>query len=141
MSSSLDMDHRDPKKVYDPETFRVAYDTIFAEPDPGVHSLNPIWKSSYSVFSCVRLWSYRIASICGVLSACCWGWSYGCTACYLIWCVTPGLKLLGMLCIPMKALITIYMDTCYRPIINVLSYLFWNIRVTSAKQDGPTQQV
>ena len=99
---AFDLVERDPKTIHDPKHFQVDWDEVFAEPDPGVHSFKGVWKCSYLCFSYVRLWTYRILSIFGVISACCFGLEFGCTACYMIWCCEPCLKLQTLRCIPIR---------------------------------------
>ena len=90
--------NRDPLNIHDKLTFsQIAFEEIFAEPHPGVYSFDAIWSSSHAVFDCVRLWTYRILSICGVVSACCFGFEFACQACCIIWCWTPSMKLFLMI--------------------------------------------
>ncbi|KAG7234035.1 hypothetical protein INR49_005977 [Caranx melampygus] len=70
----------------------VEFEDVIAEPD-GTHSLDGVWKLSYTTFTVSKYWCYRILSaIFGIPVALLWGFLFACISFCHIWAVVPCIK-------------------------------------------------
>ncbi|XP_045164742.2 caveolin-1-like [Mercenaria mercenaria] len=85
-----DLVNRDPNELN--KHIQVQFDDIFGEPD-GAHSIDCIWKNSYSCFECGKNLCYRImTTLCGLCIALAWGCDFAVTAFNHVWCYTPCIR-------------------------------------------------
>ncbi|KAL9972048.1 hypothetical protein ACROYT_G018287 [Oculina patagonica] len=72
----LDMRDRDPTAMND--HVKVFFQDVFAEPD-GSHSIDGVWRTSFSTFVATKYWCYRIlTAVCGVPTAIMCGIYFAC---------------------------------------------------------------
>lgn len=71
---------------------QVFFQDVFAEPD-GSHSIDGVWRTSFSTFVATKYWCYRIiTAICGVPTAILCGIYFACLSFDYIWCIMPCLR-------------------------------------------------
>ncbi|KAK3701728.1 hypothetical protein QZH41_018890, partial [Actinostola sp. cb2023] len=86
----LNLGDRDPTQMND--HVRVFYQDVFAEPE-GTHSIDGIWKTSFSSFVTTKYWCYRIlTAIFGIPTAILCGCYFACLSFDYIWCIMPCLR-------------------------------------------------
>ncbi|XP_074646365.1 caveolin-3-like [Tubulanus polymorphus] len=122
------LNERDPNNIND--HLRVAFDEVFGEPDPGVFSFDKIWTLSYTVFSAVKLWTYRITSlICGLPLMVFWGCYFACLSFCTIWCCAPCFRAyeLNMHCV--KKFWNAFVSSIYGPCCETAGLIFSKIKI------------
>ena len=68
------------------------FDDVIAEPD-GTHSLDGVWKTSYTAFTISKYWCYRLLSaLLGVPLALLWGVLFAVLSFCHVWVVGPCIR-------------------------------------------------
>ena len=71
---------------------QVFFQDVFAEPD-GSHSIDGVWRASFSTFVATKYWCYRIiTAVCGIPTAILCGIYFACLSFDYIWCIMPCLR-------------------------------------------------
>ncbi|KAL2091222.1 hypothetical protein ACEWY4_013485 [Coilia grayii] len=87
-SREINLVDRDPKSL-NGDTVRVDFDDVIAEPD-GTHSLDGVWRASYTAFTISKYWCYRLLSaVLGVPLALLWGTLFATLSFCHVWLVRP----------------------------------------------------
>lgn len=113
---------------------QVEFEDIIAEPD-GTHSLDGVWKLSYTTFTVTKYWCYRILSaIFGIPVALLWGFLFACISFCHIWAVMPCIKscLIESQCI--SRIYSLCIQTFCDPFFQALGKIFSSVRVALRKE-------
>ncbi|KAJ8409341.1 hypothetical protein AAFF_G00235390 [Aldrovandia affinis] len=90
-TKEIDLINRDPKQINE-DVVKVDFEDVIAEPD-GTHSLDGVWKASYTTFTVSKYWCYRMLSaIFGIPISLLWGFLFACISFCHIWAVMPCIK-------------------------------------------------
>jgi len=120
--AELDLVNRDPNNLNG--HLKVTFEEVLGEPE-GVHSIDCVWKLSYT---CFNLWlnlCYKISTLCcGICIAMEWGCEFAYTAFYHIWCISPMLKLCEINCGICKRCFTTCMNCLMEPVCTACGALF-----------------
>ncbi|XP_061688941.1 caveolin-3 isoform X1 [Syngnathoides biaculeatus] len=132
-TKEIDLINRDPKQINE-DVVKVEFEDVIAEPD-GTHSLDGVWKLSYTTFTVSKYWCYRILSaIFGIPVALLWGFLFACISFCHIWAVMPCIKscLIESQCVSRIYLLCI--QTFCDPLFEALGKLFGGVRVALRKE-------
>uniref|UniRef100_A0A8C7X118 Caveolin n=1 Tax=Oryzias sinensis TaxID=183150 RepID=A0A8C7X118_9TELE len=113
---------------------QVEFEDVIAEPD-GTHSLDGVWKLSYTTFTVSKYWCYRILSaIFGIPVALLWGFLFACISFCHIWAVVPCIKscLIESQCI--SRIYTLCIQTFCDPFFEAVGKIFSSVRVALRKE-------
>ncbi|XP_074646393.1 caveolin-3-like [Tubulanus polymorphus] len=122
------LDERDPNGIND--HLLVAFDEVFGEPDPGIHSFYKVWTLTHTVYSGVKLWMYRLLTvICGIPLMIIWGCFFACASFCTIWCCTPCLRAIELYYHCLKRCGVACMEAIYGPCYQAIGLIFSKIRV------------
>ncbi|XP_012680322.3 caveolin-3-like [Clupea harengus] len=87
----INLVNRDPKSLNE-DAVRLDFDDVIAEPD-GTHSLDGVWKTSYTAFTISKYWCYRLLSaLLGVPLALLWGVLFAVLSFCHVWVVGPCIR-------------------------------------------------
>jgi len=129
----LDLENRDPNGMNN--FIQVEFDDVFAEPE-GAHSMDCVWKLSNCCFKNCRNLFYKIlTALCGCFIAGCWGISFGCLMCEVIWFNVPLLRFMHIRLKPQRKMISMVLSTYVVPVYESIGMLFSRINIT--KSEGP----
>ncbi|CAB1417893.1 unnamed protein product [Pleuronectes platessa] len=131
-TKEIDLINRDPKQINE-DVVKVEFEDVIAEPD-GTHSLDGVWKLSYTTFTVSKYWCYRILSaIFGIPVALLWGFLFACISFCHIWAVVPCIKscLIESQCI--SRIYSLCIQTFCDPFFEALGKVFSSVRVPSAR--------
>ncbi|NP_001135327.1 caveolin-3 [Salmo salar] len=129
----IDLINRDPKQVNE-DIVKVDFEDVIAEPD-GTHSLDGVWKASYTTFTVSKYWCYRILSgILGIPVALLWGFLFACLSFCHIWAVVPCIKscLIESQCL--SRIYSLAIHTFCDPLFEALAKIFSSVRVVLRKE-------
>ncbi|XP_035242843.1 caveolin-3 [Anguilla anguilla] len=129
----IDLINRDPKLINE-DVVKVDFEDVIAEPD-GTHSLDGVWKASYTTFTVSKYWCYRILSaIFGIPVSLLWGFLFACISFCHIWAVMPCIKccLIENQCL--SRMYSICVHTFCDPLFEALGKVFSTIRVALRKE-------
>ncbi|XP_061641831.1 caveolin-3 [Phyllopteryx taeniolatus] len=132
-TKEIDLINRDPKQINE-DVVKVEFEDVIAEPD-GTHSLDGVWKLSYTTFTVSKYWCYRILSaIFGIPVALLWGFLFACISFCHIWAVMPCIKscLIESQCVSRIYLLCI--QTFCDPLFEALGKIFSSVRVAVRKE-------
>jgi len=121
-AQALDMIDRDPTSMND--HVRVFFEDVFAEPE-GTHSIDGIWRTSYTTFTSTKYWCYRIlTAIFGIPTAILCGLYFACLSFDYIWCIMPCLRayLIELQCLGkiFALCIRTFADPCFESVSRML---------------------
>lgn len=122
------------KEIKASPPFQVEFEDVIAEPD-GTHSLDGVWKLSYTTFTVSKYWCYRVLSaIFGIPVALLWGFLFACISFCHIWAVVPCIKscLIESQCI--SRIYSLCIQTFCDPFFEALGKIFSSIRVALRKE-------
>jgi hypothetical protein len=72
------------------------FEDVLAEPDVS-HGFDPIWRSSYVLFTGSRYWIYRLlAALFALPLALVWGITFSLITFFSVWFATPALRILDV---------------------------------------------
>jgi len=129
----IDLINRDPKQIND-DVIKVDFEDVIAEPD-GTHSLDGVWKLSYTTFTVSKYWCYRVLSaVFGIPVALLWGFLFACISFCHIWAVVPCIKscLIESQCI--SQIYSLIIKTFCDPFFEALGKVFSSIKVALRKE-------
>ena len=109
------------------------FEDVIAEPD-GTHSLDGVWKLSYTTFTVSKYWCYRILSaIFGIPVALVWGFLFACISFCHIWAVVPCIKscLIESACL--GRIYSLAVHTFCDPLFEAAGKMCGNVRVSLHK--------
>ncbi|CAL8353248.1 unnamed protein product [Boreogadus saida] len=132
-TKEIDLINRDPKQINE-DVVKVEFEDVIAEPD-GTHSLDGVWKLSYTTFTVSKYWCYRILSaIFGIPVALLWGFLFACISFCHIWTVMPCIKscLIESQCI--SRIYSLCIQTFCDPFFEALGKIFSSVRVALRKE-------
>uniref|UniRef100_A0A3B4V8L7 Caveolin n=1 Tax=Seriola dumerili TaxID=41447 RepID=A0A3B4V8L7_SERDU len=87
----VDLINRDPKQINE-DAVKVNFEDVIAEP-VGVHSVDGVWKASYTTFTVSKYCCYRcLTAILGIPLSLIWGLLFACLSFCHIWAVVPCVK-------------------------------------------------
>lgn len=113
---------------------QVEFEDIIAEPE-GTHSLDGVWKLSYTTFTVTKYWCYRILSaVFGIPVALLWGFLFACISFCHIWAVVPCIKscLIESQCV--SRIYSLCIQTFCDPFFQALGKIFSSVRVALRKE-------
>lgn len=100
------------------------YNDVFGEPD-GTHSLDCVWKLSYTCFECWKKFCYIVlTTLCGMCIAAEWGCQFAYIAFYHVWCVSPMMKVFEINCGLCQRIYAAIMNCCLVPCCEACGALF-----------------
>uniref|UniRef100_A0AAV2M790 Caveolin n=1 Tax=Knipowitschia caucasica TaxID=637954 RepID=A0AAV2M790_KNICA len=137
-TKEIDLINRDPKLINE-DVVKVEFEDIIAEPD-GTHSLDGVWKLSYTTFTVSKYWCYRILSaIFGIPVALLWGFLFACISFCHIWAVVPCIKscLIESQCV--GRIYSLCIQTFCDPFFEALGKIFSSVRVALRKESSEVQ--
>merc|ERR1712063_68123 len=118
----LDLINRDPNAIN--THLECRFEDVLAEPD-GTHSIDCVWKLSYSCFNLWKKICYLImTTCCGICIAAEWGCEFAWVSFVHIWYITPCFKWLDINCGCMRKLCTSCISCCLDPICMSLGLFF-----------------
>ncbi|KAJ8257927.1 hypothetical protein GJAV_G00191230 [Gymnothorax javanicus] len=132
-TKEIDLINRDPKQINE-DVVKVDFEDVIAEPD-GTHSLDGVWKASYTTFTISKYWCYRILSaIFGIPVALLWGFLFALISFCHIWAVMPCIKsyLIETQCL--SRIYALCIHTFCDPLFEALGKIFGSIRVALRKE-------
>lgn len=132
-TKEIDLINRDPKQINE-DVVKVEFEDVIAEPD-GTHSLDGVWKLSYTTFTVSKYWCYRILSaVFGIPVALLWGFLFACISFCHIWAVVPCIKscLIESQCI--SRIYSLCIKTFCDPFFEALGKIFSSVRVALRKE-------
>uniref|UniRef100_A0A673AI01 Caveolin n=1 Tax=Sphaeramia orbicularis TaxID=375764 RepID=A0A673AI01_9TELE len=132
-SQEIDLTNRDPKEI-NQDVVKVDFEDVIAEPD-GTHSLDGVWKASYTTFTVSKYWCYRIlTAILGIPFSLLWGFVFACLSFCHIWAVVPCIKssLIELQCL--SQLYSLVIHTFFDPLFVALGKIFSSITVALRKE-------
>ncbi|KAK6319283.1 hypothetical protein J4Q44_G00104940 [Coregonus suidteri] len=135
-TKEIDLINRDPKFINE-DVIKVEFEDVIAEPD-GTHSLDGVWKLSYTTFTVSKYWCYRILSaIFGIPVALLWGFLFACISFCHIWAVVPCIKscLIESQCI--SRIYSLCIQTFCDPFFEALGKIFSSVKVALRKETPP----
>ncbi|XP_072328221.1 caveolin-1-like [Scyliorhinus torazame] len=133
ITKEIDLVNRDPKHINE-DVVKIDFEDVIAEPE-GSHSLDSVWKVSFTTFTVSKYWCYRIMSaIFGVPLSLFWGLYFACLSFCHIWTILPCIKgcLIEIHCF--SRMYSLCIHTLCDPYCEALGKLFNNIRVTLHKE-------
>ena len=104
---------------------------MFAEPD-GSHSIDIIWRTSFSAFVNTKYWCYRIiTAILGIPTAVLCGIYFACLSFDYIWCVMPCLRayIIELQCL--GKIFGLCLRTFFDPFFESVGKIFGGIKISS----------
>ncbi|KAL6457880.1 hypothetical protein SRHO_G00299190 [Serrasalmus rhombeus] len=132
-AKEIDLINRDPKQINE-DVVKVDFEDVIAEPD-GTHSLDGVWKASYTTFTVSKYWCYRVLSaVFGVPVALLWGFCFACISFCHIWAVMPCIKsyLIETQCL--SRIYSLCIHTFCDPLFEALGKIFSSVRVALRKE-------
>ncbi|KAG7472478.1 hypothetical protein MATL_G00109320 [Megalops atlanticus] len=132
-TKEIDLINRDPKQINE-DVVKVDFEDVIAEPD-GTHSLDGVWKASYTTFTVSKYWCYRVLSaIFGIPVALLWGFLFALISFCHIWAVMPCIKsyLIETQCL--SRIYSLCIHTFCDPLFEALGKIFGSIRVALRKE-------
>ncbi|KAJ8378977.1 hypothetical protein AAFF_G00232710 [Aldrovandia affinis] len=132
-TKEIDLINRDPKQINE-DVVKVDFEDVIAEPD-GTHSLDGVWKASYTTFTVSKYWCYRVLSaIFGIPISLLWGFLFACISFCHIWAVMPCIKsyLIETQCL--SRIYSLCIHTFCDPLFEALGKVFGSIRVALRKE-------
>ncbi|XP_067314598.1 caveolin-3 [Pseudorasbora parva] len=132
-TKEIDLINRDPKQINE-DVVKVDFEDVIAEPD-GTHSMDGVWKASYTTFTVSKYWCYRVLSaIFGVPVALLWGFCFACISFCHIWAVMPCIKsyLIETQCL--SRIYSLCIHTFCDPFFEALGKIFSSVRVALRKE-------
>ncbi|XP_029907998.1 caveolin-3 [Myripristis murdjan] len=132
-TKEIDLINRDPKQINE-DVVKVEFEDVIAEPD-GTHSMDGVWKLSYTTFTVSKYWCYRILSaIFGIPVALLWGFLFACISFCHIWAVVPCIKgcLIESQCV--SRIYTLCIQTFFDPLFEACGKVFSRIQVAMRKE-------
>ncbi|XP_024229810.1 caveolin-3 [Oncorhynchus tshawytscha] len=128
----IDLINRDPKQVNE-DVVKVDFEDVIAEPD-GTHSLDGVWKASYTTFTVSKYWCYRILSaILGIPMALLWGFLFACLSFCHIWAVVPCIKSCMIESQCFSRIYSLAIHIFCDPLFEALGKIFSSVRVVLQK--------
>uniref|UniRef100_A0A667WS60 Caveolin n=1 Tax=Myripristis murdjan TaxID=586833 RepID=A0A667WS60_9TELE len=128
----IDLINRDPKLINE-DVVKVDFEDVIAEPS-GTHSLDGVWKTSYTTFTVSKYWCYRIlTAILGIPVSLLWGFLFACLSFCHIWAVMPCIKscLIESQCV--SQIYSLAVHTCCDPLFEAVGKIFSRVRVALHK--------
>ena len=87
---------RRPTNDFSPFNLQLNFEDVLAEPDVS-HGFDPIWRSSYVLFTGSRYWIYRLlAALFALPLALVWGITFSLITFFSVWFATPALRILDV---------------------------------------------
>ncbi|MBN3277163.1 CAV3 protein, partial [Polyodon spathula] len=132
-TKEIDLINRDPKQINE-DVIKVDFEDVIAEPD-GTHSLDGVWKVSYTTFTVSKYWCYRVLSaIFGIPMALIWGFLFACISFCHVWAVVPCIKsyMIEIQCV--SRIYSLCIQTFCDPFYEALGKIFSSIRVALRKE-------
>ncbi|KAL1272549.1 hypothetical protein QQF64_028411 [Cirrhinus molitorella] len=132
-TKEIDLINRDPKQINE-DVVKVDFEDVIAEPD-GTHSMDGVWKASYTTFTVSKYWCYRVLSaIFGIPVALLWGFCFACISFCHIWAVMPCIKsyLIETQCL--SRIYSLCIHTFCDPLFEALGKIFSTVRVALRKE-------
>jgi len=109
------------------------FNNVFAEPNNGTWSFNPIWQFTNSMYFYLKLWLYRFfAIIIGIPSAFIWAIFFALFSVVQIWLLSPLLRLFKAFFGIIRDIWCTIVDTVFGPIFQLFQY----VRVPVQQQNG-----
>ena len=104
--------------------FQVQFEDVLGEPE-GAHSIDCVWKLSYTCFNCWSGLCYKITTLlCGICMAAYWGCEFAAIALQHIWCITPCLKVCDLNCGVLKKMLDTCLSCCIVPFCEACGAVF-----------------
>ncbi|KPP68723.1 caveolin-3-like [Scleropages formosus] len=132
-TKEIDLINRDPKLINE-DVVKVDFEDVIAEPD-GTHSLDGVWKASYTTFTVSKYWCYRLlTAIFGIPVSLLWGFLFACISFCHIWAVMPCIKsyLIEIQCL--SRVYSLCIHTFCDPLFEALGKVFSGIKVVLRKE-------
>ncbi|XP_067443224.1 caveolin-3-like [Thunnus thynnus] len=129
----IDLINRDPKQINE-DVVKVNFEDVIAEP-AGTHSLDGVWKASYTTFTVSKHWCYCILSaILGIPLSLVWGLLFACLSFCHIWAVVPFIKscLIEFHC--GSQLYSLVIHNFFDPLFVALGKMYSGVRVILRKE-------
>lgn len=113
MGDRPDLMNRDPNDLNN--HLKVQFEDVLGEPE-GIHSIDCVWKLSYSCFSFWQSCCYKICTLlCGIFIAMELGCEFAQIAFAHVWFITPMLRKLEINCSVMKKVYGACIGCCLEP--------------------------
>lgn len=129
---------RDEKHIND--TINLNFEDVLAEPD-AAHGFDPIWRTSYVLFTGTRYWIYRLlAAVFALPLALIWGITFSLITFISIWLATPILRVLDVFLFYIRRIWVALVQTTLEPVASAVGGCLANIKV-SHTNNGPLQTV
>ncbi|XP_074651559.1 caveolin-3-like [Tubulanus polymorphus] len=126
----VDIHNRDPNDIN--SHLKIEFEEIFAESRLSTYSFDSVWSLSIKLFTCSKLWCYRITTCIFVLPlVILWGIYFACVAFCTTWCYQPCLKAYDLNLFCLKQLYKKLLEVFYGPCCEMTGRLFSNIKITT----------
>ncbi|XP_039972371.1 caveolin-3-like [Xiphias gladius] len=129
----VDLINRDPKQVNE-HVVKVNFEDVIAEP-AGTHSLDGVWKASYTTFTVSKYCCYRcLTAVLGIPLSLLWGLLFACLSFCHIWAVAPCIKscLIESQCLSRFQALVIH--TFIGPLSEAMGKIYSGMRVVLRKE-------
>ncbi|XP_070815372.1 caveolin-3-like [Chaetodon trifascialis] len=131
-SREIDLNNRDPKQISE-DVVKVSFEDVIAEP-AGTHSLDGVWKASYTTFTVSKYCCYRsLTAIFGIPLSLLWGLLFACLSFWHIWAVMPCTKscLIEFQCLSQPY--SLIIRTFFHPLFEAMGKMYSGVRVVMRK--------
>ena len=104
--------------------FQCQFEDVLAEPE-GTHSIDCVWKLSYTCFNFWKSLCYKIlTTLCGICLAAEWGCEFAYVSFLHIWYFTPCFKLLDINCGCLRKMWGQCISCCCEPVCIACGLVF-----------------
>ncbi|KAF7664662.1 hypothetical protein LDENG_00170130 [Lucifuga dentata] len=129
----INLTNRDPKHISD-DVIKVDFEDVIAEPD-STHSLDGVWKTSYSTFTGSKTCCYCIlTTILGIPMSLVWGLVFACQSFCHIWVVVPYMKSCAIMCHNLSCFYLLVVHTFFDPLFEALGKVYSSVKVVLHKE-------
>lgn len=132
-TKEIDLINRDPKQI-NHDVVQVEFEDVIAEPH-GTHSLDSVWKASYTTFTVSKYWCYRLlTAVLGIPLSLLWGFLFACLSFCHIWAVVPCIKscLIEFQCL--GQIYSLVVHSFFDPLFEALGKIFSSVKVALRKE-------
>ncbi|XP_020789898.1 caveolin-1-like [Boleophthalmus pectinirostris] len=129
----IDLINRDPNQI-NQDVVKVEFEDVIAEPY-GTHSLDGVWKASYTTFTVTKYWCYRLlTALLGVPLSLLWGALFAFLSFFHIWAVVPCTRscLIEFQCL--GQMYSLVLHTFLDPLFEALGKIFSKVKVALRKE-------
>uniref|UniRef100_A0A8C6UWM9 Caveolin n=1 Tax=Neogobius melanostomus TaxID=47308 RepID=A0A8C6UWM9_9GOBI len=132
-TKEIDLINRDPAQI-NKDVVKVEFEDVIAEPY-GTHSLDGVWKASYTTFTVSKYWCYRVlTALLGIPLSLLWGVLFALLSFCHIWAVVPCTKSCTIEFQCLGQIYSLVVHTFFDPLFEALGKIFSRVKVALHKE-------